>query len=178
MYLKFLFITIIGISSILSIHSAHGDSQSASSTATQEKPEVKIGRVICGGHLSLAVVEKKYRESLSSFQLKTVQYYRWKDVINDMLSGEAAGAVELIVCILAIKNGIIPPTINLENSALDCVLGYVPDKAGKKEIKTAISNSFGFGGNNSTLVVKGLTTPLLFNQHILSSEFGKRNTIN
>lgn len=66
----------------------------------------------------------------------------------------AAGAVELIVCILAIKNGVIPPTINLENSDPECDLDYVANKARKKEINTAISNSFGFGGNNSTLVVK------------------------
>ncbi len=66
----------------------------------------------------------------------------------------AAGAVELIVCILAIKNGVIPPTINLENSDPECDLDYVPNKARNKEINTAISNSFGFGGNNSTLVVK------------------------
>jgi len=95
MYLKFLFITIIAINSILSIHPAHGDSQSVPSIATQEKPEVKIGRVICGGHLPLAVAEKNYQKSLSSFQLKTVQYHVWKVVINDMISGKVAGTFML-----------------------------------------------------------------------------------
>lgn len=66
----------------------------------------------------------------------------------------AAGAVELIACILAIKHSVIPPTINLDNPGPDCDLDYVPDKARKKEINIAISNSFGFGGNNSTLVAK------------------------
>jgi len=66
----------------------------------------------------------------------------------------AAGAVELIVCILAINNGIIPPTINLDNPAPECDLDYVAHKAREKEINAAMSNSFGFGGNNSTLVVK------------------------
>ncbi|MCP4269542.1 MAG: beta-ketoacyl-ACP synthase II [Candidatus Brocadiaceae bacterium] len=66
----------------------------------------------------------------------------------------AAGAVELIVCLLAIKNGVIPPTINLENPGQECDLDYVPEKAREKKINTAMSNSFGFGGNNSTLVVK------------------------
>ncbi len=66
----------------------------------------------------------------------------------------AAGAVELIVCLLAINNGVIPPTINLENPTSECDLDYVPGKAREKEINTALSNSFGFGGNNSTLVVK------------------------
>lgn len=66
----------------------------------------------------------------------------------------AAGAVELITCILAMKNSIIPPTINLENADPECDLDYVPNRARKKEINTAMSNSFGFGGNNSTIVVK------------------------
>ncbi len=66
----------------------------------------------------------------------------------------AAGAVELIVSLLAIKNGVIPPTINLENPAPECDLDYVPGRAREKEINTVLSNSFGFGGNNSTLVVK------------------------
>lgn len=66
----------------------------------------------------------------------------------------AAGAVELIVCLLAMKNGVIPPTINLENPALECDLDYVALNARKKEINAALSNSFGFGGNNSTLIVK------------------------
>lgn len=67
----------------------------------------------------------------------------------------AAGAVELIVCLLAINKGVIPPTINLENPDPECDLDYVANRARKKEIYTAISNSFGFGGNNSAIVVRG-----------------------
>ena len=66
----------------------------------------------------------------------------------------AAGAVELISCILAIKNGVIPPTINLEHTDPECDLDYVANRARKKEINTVMSNSFGFGGNNSTIIVK------------------------
>jgi 3-oxoacyl-[acyl-carrier-protein] synthase II len=66
----------------------------------------------------------------------------------------AAGAVELIVCLLAINNGVIPPTINLENTDPECDLDYVANRARKKEVNTAISNSFGFGGNNSSIVVR------------------------
>ncbi|MCF6154910.1 MAG: beta-ketoacyl-[acyl-carrier-protein] synthase II [Candidatus Brocadia sp.] len=66
----------------------------------------------------------------------------------------AAGAVELITCILAIKKGMIPPTINLENADPECDLDYVANRARRKEINTALSNSFGFGGNNSTIIIK------------------------
>lgn len=66
----------------------------------------------------------------------------------------AAGAVELIACILAINNGTIPPTINLEHADPECDLDYVTNRSKKEEISTALSNSFGFGGNNSTIVVK------------------------
>jgi len=54
-------------------------------------PAVKIGRVICGGHLPLAVVEKKFQGELGSFTLEAVQYHDWKVVVRDMLSGSLAG---------------------------------------------------------------------------------------
>ena len=69
----------------------------------------------------------------------------------------AAGAVELITCILALQEGIIPPTINLEHADPECDRDYVTHGARKKELNTALSNSFGFGGNNSTLVIKRFT---------------------
>ena len=94
-FLKFLFITIVAINSILSVHSAYGEIQSTPLTVPAEKPEVRIGRVICGGHLSLAIAEKEFQENLSSFKLKTVQYHRWKDVINDMISGRVSGTFML-----------------------------------------------------------------------------------
>lgn len=64
----------------------------------------------------------------------------------------AAGAVEGIVTILSINEGIIPPTINLKNQDPQCNLDYVPNQARKAEINNAISNSFGFGGTNACLV--------------------------
>ncbi|MBI2831161.1 MAG: beta-ketoacyl-ACP synthase II [Chloroflexi bacterium] len=69
----------------------------------------------------------------------------------------AAGAVEAAICVLTIRNGIIPPTINLEHPDPDCDLDYVPHVARKARVKTALSNSFGFGGHNSALVFKEFT---------------------
>ncbi len=66
----------------------------------------------------------------------------------------AAGAIEAIATTLAITNGIVPPTINLENPDDECDLNYTPKVAVKKEINYAISNSFGFGGHNATLLIK------------------------
>ena len=66
----------------------------------------------------------------------------------------AAGGVEAIVSVLAIENNIIPPTINYENPDPECDLDYTPNKAVKKEVKYAISNSLGFGGHNASLLFK------------------------
>lgn len=63
----------------------------------------------------------------------------------------AAGAVEAVMTILALKEGIIPPTINLENPDPQCDLDYVPNVVRKKEIRYALSNGFGFGGTNASI---------------------------
>jgi 3-oxoacyl-[acyl-carrier-protein] synthase II len=65
----------------------------------------------------------------------------------------AAGAIEAAICVLAIQNGIIPPTINLTTPDPDCDLDYVPNTARNTRVDTALSNSFGFGGHNSTLIL-------------------------
>jgi 3-oxoacyl-[acyl-carrier-protein] synthase II len=64
----------------------------------------------------------------------------------------AAGAVEAIVCAMAIHDGIIPPTINYQVPDPECDLHYVPNEALRKEVKVALSNTFGFGGHNASLV--------------------------
>ena len=68
----------------------------------------------------------------------------------------AAGAVELITCILAMRNGMIPPTINLNDPDPDLDLDYVPNVAREAEVRTCLSNTFGFGGQNDTLIVRAL----------------------
>jgi len=66
----------------------------------------------------------------------------------------AAGGVEIIASTLAIKEGVIPPTINLEEPDPECDLDYVPKEAREAGINVAVSNSFGFGGHNATLIIK------------------------
>jgi 3-oxoacyl-[acyl-carrier-protein] synthase II len=66
----------------------------------------------------------------------------------------AAGAMEAAATILALENKTLPPTINLENPDPECDLDYVPNQARKADVEYAISNSFGFGGHNATLVIR------------------------
>lgn len=65
-----------------------------------------------------------------------------------------AGAVEAAICMLVIRHGIIPPTINLTRPDPECDLDYVPNTARQAKVTTALSNSFGFGGHNSVLVFR------------------------
>jgi len=66
----------------------------------------------------------------------------------------AAGGVECIACAMTIKTGVIHPTINYEFPDPECDLDYVPNQARKQEVRTTLSNSFGFGGHNATLLLK------------------------
>jgi 3-oxoacyl-[acyl-carrier-protein] synthase II len=67
----------------------------------------------------------------------------------------AAGVTELIVCMMAIRDNVLPPTINYENPDPDCDLDYVPNEAREAKCEVAINNSFGFGGQNISLAVGG-----------------------
>lgn len=66
----------------------------------------------------------------------------------------AAGAAELIFCVKALETNILPPTINLENADPECDLDYIPNQAREQKIDCALSNSFGFGGHNASLLVQ------------------------
>ena len=69
----------------------------------------------------------------------------------------AAGSVELAICVMAIREGIVPPTINLDHPDHECDLDYVPHVAREKKLRVVLNNSFGFGGHNATLVAKEFT---------------------
>ncbi|KMP11443.1 hypothetical protein UR09_03290 [Candidatus Nitromaritima sp. SCGC AAA799-A02] len=77
------------------------DSKPPDETAGNDKPELRIGRLICGGHLPLAIVEKKLQHELKTFRLQTVQKHDWNDVVTDLKSGRLAGT--FILSPLAMK---------------------------------------------------------------------------
>jgi 3-oxoacyl-[acyl-carrier-protein] synthase II len=85
-------------------------------------------------------------------QAKKLMVSSTKSMTGHLLG--AAGGVEFIVCCLAIKEGVVPPTINYEYPDPECDLDYVPNTARKAKVEVAMSNSLGFGGHNATLVVK------------------------
>ncbi|HEU5394410.1 MAG TPA: beta-ketoacyl-[acyl-carrier-protein] synthase II, partial [Candidatus Methylomirabilis sp.] len=66
----------------------------------------------------------------------------------------AAGGVEAVATVLALRHGLVPPTINYESPDPDCDLDYVPNKSRELALRVALSNSFGFGGTNATLVFR------------------------
>ena len=75
-----------------------------------------------------------------------------KSAIGHLLG--AAGSVEAIFSILAMRDGIAPPTLNLDNPSMDGGIDLVPHQAKERPIKKVLSNSFGFGGTNASLVFK------------------------
>lgn len=77
-----------------------------------------------------------------------------KSMLGHLIAG--AGAVELITCVLAIRDGMLPPTSNYQNPDPNCDLDYVPNKARQALVRHALSNSFGFGGQNDTLVLRAM----------------------
>lgn len=80
----------------------------------------------------------------------TVSISSTKSMTGHLLGG--AGAIEMAACALAIRDSVIPPTINLENPDEECDLDYTPNVAKEKKVRIVVNNSFGFGGHNATLV--------------------------
>ena len=108
---------------------AHG-----TSTQLNDKMETKAIKATLGDHA--------YKVKISST----------KSMLGHLIGG--AGAIEAAVCAYTIKHGIIPPTINYTTPDAECDLDYVPNTARKSTVNTALSNSFGFGGHNSVLILR------------------------
>jgi 3-oxoacyl-[acyl-carrier-protein] synthase II len=66
----------------------------------------------------------------------------------------AAGGVEAMFCTLAIRDNVLPPTINLDTRDPECDLDYIPNESREADVRTAVSNSFGFGGHNACIVLR------------------------
>jgi 3-oxoacyl-[acyl-carrier-protein] synthase II len=92
--------------------------------------------------------------ALGESHARKVMISSTKSMIGHLLG--AAGAVEAAVCALAIKHGVIPPTINYTTPDPACDLDYVPNTAREKNVRFALSNSLGFGGHNATIAFRAL----------------------
>src|SRR5699024_9046281 len=101
------------------------------------------------------VAESQAIETLMGNAAKDMAVSSTKSMTGHMLG--AAGAAEAIFCVLAIRDQVAPPTINLEQAAEGCRLDYVPNSAREMRIDAALSNSFGFGGTNGSLIFTRLS---------------------
>ena len=102
-----------------------------------------------GDKIELAAVERVFGDHSNGLSMSST-----KSAIGHLLG--AAGAVESIFSILAMRDGVVPPTLNLDNLSVDSDIDLVPHQAKEHPVKTVLSNSFGFGGTNASLVFKAL----------------------
>jgi 3-oxoacyl-[acyl-carrier-protein] synthase II len=103
-----------------------------------------------GDELELGAVRRLFGDAISTMSMSST-----KSAIGHLLGG--AGAVESIFCVLAIRDQIVPPTLNLDNPSENCAgVDLVPHKAKERKVKAVLNNSFGFGGTNASLVMKAI----------------------
>ncbi len=102
-----------------------------------------------GDELELGAVERIFGNSAGKLAMSST-----KSAIGHLLG--AAGAVEAIFSTLAIRDNIVPPTLNLDNPSVETAIDLVPHTAKKRQVDTVLSNSFGFGGTNASLVLRRL----------------------
>ncbi|MGH7224133.1 MAG: beta-ketoacyl-[acyl-carrier-protein] synthase family protein, partial [Gemmataceae bacterium] len=111
------------------------------------------------GYINAHGTSTKVNDSVETLAIKKVfgeQAYQipvssTKSMMGHLIA--AAGAVELITCVEVLRRGVMPPTINHETPDPDCDLDYIPQTAREKRVQHALSNSFGFGGQNISLIV-------------------------
>ncbi len=99
-----------------------------------------------GDEIELKAIERLFGDAAANLNVSST-----KSAIGHLLG--AAGAVETIFCALAIRDGIIPPTLNLDNPSVETAIDLTPHKAKKRSVKAAMSNSFGFGGTNAAVIL-------------------------
>jgi 3-oxoacyl-[acyl-carrier-protein] synthase II len=107
------------------------------------------GTSTMGDEIELAAVERLFGNRAGELAMSST-----KSAVGHLLG--AAGAVEAIYSVLAIRDNIAPPTLNLDNPSVETAIDLVPHKAQKRPIDTVLSNSFGFGGTNASLVLRRL----------------------
>ncbi|MDQ2918662.1 MAG: beta-ketoacyl-ACP synthase II [Verrucomicrobiota bacterium] len=101
------------------------------------------------------IAETKAIKTVFGQHAKTVSISSTKSMTGHLLGG--AGAIEMAACTLAMRDSVIPPTINLQNPDPECDLDYTPLTAKEKKVRVVVNNSFGFGGHNATLVAREFT---------------------
>ena len=99
-----------------------------------------------GDEIELGAVKRLFGDAAYKLSMSST-----KSSIGHLLG--AAGSVELIFSILALANGVVPPTLNLDNPSPGCDIDLVPYQAKERPVRYALSNSFGFGGTNASLVI-------------------------
>jgi len=102
-----------------------------------------------GDEIELAAVHRMVGDNAASLSMSST-----KSAIGHLLG--AAGAVEAIFCMLAIRDQIVPPTLNLDHPSVETPIDLVPHKARKRQVEFALSNSFGFGGTNACLILRAV----------------------
>jgi 3-oxoacyl-[acyl-carrier-protein] synthase II len=100
-----------------------------------------------GDEIELSAVERLFGNTAAKLSMSST-----KSAIGHLLG--AAGAVEVVFSLLAMRDQIAPPTLNLDNPSVETAIDLVPHTARKREIHTVLSNSFGFGGTNASLILR------------------------